>query len=73
MVLLKVFNSRQEAELVKSLLESENIWALVIADDQGGLVPSTAFTLGVKLMVQPEDLEKAQALMTPAENNGTSK
>jgi hypothetical protein len=38
-------------------------------DDQGGLVPSTAFTLSVKLTVQPEDLEKAQKLMTPAEPN----
>lgn len=68
MVLLKVFSSRQEADLVKSLLESENIWALVIADDQGGMRPSMAFTLGVKLMVQPEDLERAQLLLVPAEN-----
>lgn len=73
MVLLKVFNSRQEAELVKSLLESENIWAFVAADDQAGLVPATALTLGVKLMVQPEDLEKAQTLIIPVNDTPEAK
>ena len=68
MILFKIFSSRAEAELAKSVLESEGLWAFVAADDQGGLSPGLSFSNGVKLMVQPEELEKAQKLFQTLED-----
>ena len=63
MITLQTFHSRIEAEMVKTLLETENISTLIRADDEGGMAPSMALTNGVDLLIQPEDLEKANELL----------
>jgi hypothetical protein len=63
MITLQTFHSRIEAEMVKSLLETENIPTLIRADDEAGMVPSMGLTNGVDLLIQPEDLEKANDLL----------
>lgn len=63
MITLQTFHSRIEAEMVKSLLATENIPSVVRADDEGGMAPSMGMTNGVDLMIQPNDLERANELL----------
>ncbi|HLD98669.1 MAG TPA: DUF2007 domain-containing protein [Bdellovibrionota bacterium] len=60
---VKIFNSREEAEVAKSFLESHGIIPRIRADDQAGLQPGLAFSRGVELMVEPEDLDEARELL----------
>lgn len=63
MITLQTFHSRIEAEMVKSLLATENIPTVVRADDEAGMVPSLGMTSGVDLLIQPEDLARANELL----------
>ena len=57
---LKIFNSRNEAELARALLAAEDINSFISADDAGGMIPSLCImTGGVKLFVLEGDLDKA--------------
>ncbi len=67
MVTIKVFNSREEAEVVRGFLASKGILSFVSADDQGGLRPSLSFSNGVDLLVRSEDLETAKKALAEAE------
>ncbi len=60
---VKVFSNRIEADIAKSLLESEGIPTLIKADDQGGMRPQLAFSGGVKLFVMQKDAEEAKRLL----------
>jgi hypothetical protein len=64
---IKTFNSRQEAEIVKSLLASWGIDALILADDQGGLQPALSFTRGVDLKVHDDDAKIAVKILDDVE------
>lgn len=59
MTVIKIFNTRIEAELAKSLLAANGITSQISADDQGGMQPSLAFSGGVKLTVFEQDADKA--------------
>jgi hypothetical protein len=61
--LLKTFNSRIDAELAKSLLESNGIKTMVSADDVGGMYPAASVYWGVKLFVNEKDFEIANNLI----------
>lgn len=64
-VCLKIYNSRIEAELAQTLLESAGIASMVSADDVGGLY-SMKFTLsggGAKLLVSEADFASAQEII----------
>ncbi len=63
MIILQTFHSRIEAEMVKSFLNTENIPTYIRADNEGGMVPSLELTNGVDLLIQPEHLERAKALL----------
>lgn len=64
LVCIKTCNNRIEAEMDKSLLESEGIQAMVSADDAGGLRPDLLWaTGGVRLLVKQEDAERASELL----------
>ena len=64
LVCAALFSSRLEAELAKSLLESQGIKSFISADDAGGMRPGMfAYAPGVELIVREEDLEKAKELL----------
>ena len=59
----RIFNSRIEAGVAKSYLESMGIDSQIKSDDVDQLYPSLGVVKGVKLMVREEDLEKAVSLL----------
>ncbi|MCX6384995.1 MAG: DUF2007 domain-containing protein [Actinobacteria bacterium] len=63
MKLLKTFNSRIDAELAKSFLESSGIKSIVMADDVGEMYPAASVYWGVKLFVNDKDFEIANDLI----------
>ena len=63
-VCIKTYKNRMEAELVKGLLESEDIKSIVSADDAGGAYPALLlFTGGVRLLVNEKDTQKAVEIL----------
>ena len=63
LIVVKVFNSRVEAEMAKSFLEGYGIKALVRSDDAGGMFPQQQYTRGVELSVEKSDLQEAKKLL----------
>ncbi len=62
--LLKSFNRELEAEMAKEMLENEGIPAMVVADDCAGMYPQfQTQSKGVRLLVAPEDLERARDIL----------
>jgi len=61
--LIKTFNSRIEAELLKSFLDSNGIKSIIISDDAGEMYPSAQVYWGVKLFVNERDYELALNLI----------
>ena len=69
LVCVKVFTNRAQAEVVKSLLESYGIVAIVKADDCGGLRPHLVFGAGgVRVLVRKEDKAKAMDILATKED-----
>lgn len=60
---IKTFNSRIEAEIAKSYLESFDIKAEIFSDDAGQSIISLQSVRGVKLLTNRKDLQKAQKLL----------
>lgn len=60
---LKIFNTRIEAEVLRSLLESSGIKSWILSDDAGSMYPSQANINGVRLMVRDEDFKTASELL----------
>ena len=60
---VKVFNSRIEAEIARGYLESFGIKTEIISDDAGQNYPSLQSIRGVKLLVSKKNLKKAQELL----------
>lgn len=61
--ILKIFNSRIEADIAKSYLKSNNINSFIFADDAGNMYPSQDIVSGVRLLVSEEDYEWAKKLL----------
>ncbi len=63
LVCIQTYNNRESAELAKGALEANGITAIIFADDCGGIYPQFQLIKGVKLMVNEEDVEKAQKIL----------
>ena len=61
--LVKTFNSRMEAEIAKSYLESFGIKAEIFSDDAGQSYPPLQSIRGVKLLTNRKDIQKARKLL----------
>lgn len=59
-VVLREFTSRSDADVVRELLEANEIEAFISSDDCGSVDPALSFARGVKLMVAAEDVERAE-------------
>ena len=60
---IRTYDSREEADLAGSFLESNSIQANVFADDCGGWRPGLHSSEGVRLMVLQKDTERALQLL----------
>jgi len=63
LVTIRTFGYRYEAELAKSALEANGIFAVVFADDGGRQEINLQFAQGTKLMVKRGDEEQARAVL----------
>ncbi len=63
MVNIAVFSSAPEAAIVRGKLAEAGIESMVSIDDAGGMIPSLQIGQGVRLYVNAEDAEQAQALL----------
>lgn len=63
LTVVRTFLNRIEAELAKSALEAASIESTVSADEAGGLYPSMWVSTGVKLLVRPEDVDRAEDVL----------
>lgn len=62
-VVVEKFFTRLEAEMAAGVLESEGIQAFVSADDAGGAYPPLQHLRGVRLIVFPEDADRAREIL----------
>jgi hypothetical protein len=65
---VKVFNSRMEAEIAKSYLESHGIKTQISSDDAGQSIVSLQVARGVKLLASPKTVKKARRLLSEKES-----
>ncbi len=64
---VRTYSADYEAELGKSILEANGINAVIASDEAGGTLPGLALTQGVQLLVDVEDLEKANTVFKDLE------
>ncbi len=63
-VVVERFLNRLEADMAAALLEAEGIQAFVSADDAGGAYPPLQYIRGVRLLVFPEDEDRARQILS---------
>jgi hypothetical protein len=63
-VVLKVFTTDTDAKMARDVLNDEGIKAFVFKDD-GGTEPHLQRTRGVRLVVTPDDAERAHKVLEP--------
>jgi hypothetical protein len=68
MVVLQTFLTRVEADLAAGALHASDIDAMVSADDAGGVEPGL-WPRGVRLMIWPEDAERAREALSGASSD----
>ena len=64
---LRTLPTREEAELLRGLLETNGIQAFVASDDARGLQPPLELVTGVKLLVAEEERERAEEVLRAME------
>jgi len=68
MTVVRTYLNKMEAELAKGLLASEDIDAMVQADDCDGMRPSLWLS-GVRLMVRQEDAARADKVLAEVDSD----
>ncbi len=64
LVCVKTYNNRIEAGFAMNILESEDIFSFISADDCGGAYSALSKTYGgVQLLVKKEDLKMANDIL----------
>jgi len=63
-VVLRTFNSRNEADAVQAILSGSGIESHVESDDCGALDPALAFGRGARLIVATTDRERATDVLS---------
>ncbi len=71
-VLLRTYSNEAEAGLVASGLESEGIKTYIRKDDCGGAYPALQMSGGVKLLIRPEDMERAEEILREMETEDST-
>ncbi len=64
LVAVGTYPNKVDAELAQGALEASDIESMVSADDAGGLQPGLWLGAGVKVLVRPEDAERAKKILS---------
>ena len=65
---LRTLPTREEAELLRGVLETNGIASYVVSDDARGLNPPLELVRGVKLLVAEGDREDAEEILRALES-----
>ena len=65
LVVVRTYGFRHEAEVGRSMLEANEVDAIISGDDAGGIQPGMAAANGIKLLVRRSDGQKAIQLLGP--------
>lgn len=60
---VEIFSNEFDANLAKSVLESDGLEAHLLADDLGGVYPMLQVTRGIRLVVPADELARARELL----------
>jgi len=63
LVVVRTYGFRHEAEVGRSMLEANEVDAVINGDDAGGIQPGMAAANGIKLLVRRSDGQKARLLL----------
>ena len=69
---LRTFTNEMFARMASMHLEAMGIQSFILKDDAGGAYPSMQFSEGVRLMIDPRDQEKAEAILQQLEGDSSS-
>ena len=64
LIAIRTFISEPEAEIAKGALTAFGIESLLSHDDCGGQRPHLDLTRGIRLLVRPDDAERAEEALT---------
>lgn len=62
-VVLRVFDNEIDARMAQQLLQGEGVATFVFKDDGGGMEPHLQRTIGVRLMLNRVDAERANDIL----------
>jgi hypothetical protein len=65
LVVVRTYGFRHQAEVGRSMLEANDVDALIVADDAGGIQPGLDGGARVRLLVRRSDESKASELLGP--------
>ena len=67
LVNIRTFSSELDASMAQQILEQSNISSFVSADDAGGMEPQLQASMGVRLIVNRPDAERALEILRTME------
>ncbi len=71
LTLLATYQTEFEAELVHTKLEREGIEAMLEAQERSNMIPSLDYAGGYHIYVEPEDFERAKAIIESPDDDLT--
>ena len=66
LVAVGTYSNKIDADLAQGALEAADIDAMITADDAGGQQPGLLMGKGVRVLVRPEDVERAKEILSGA-------
>jgi len=63
LVNIKTFSNEMDASMAQQILEQSEISSFVSADDAGGMEPQLQLSMGVRLVVNRADAERALEIL----------
>jgi hypothetical protein len=63
LIVIRTYGFRHEAEVGRSMLEANEVDAIIVADDAGGLQPGLGVANRVRLLVRKSDGQRAAQLL----------
>lgn len=63
MAVLKVFNNEIDARMAQQILQDAGVPTFILKDDAGGMEPHLQRTIGVRLMVDRGDGDRARDVL----------
>ena len=66
-VVLRVFDNEIEARMAQQMLQDAGVATFIFKDDGGGMEPHLQRTIGVRLVLNSADAERAQDILQASE------